>query len=98
VSKFPSWTGGEDASGGVVDKLMLAQRSLFASVLDLPPRLRQQARRPFLYGAATCPGGEICWPSHLPQDYSDRRFRRYVVETDEINVFALTVFCNFEKV
>ena len=40
---------------------------LVASVLDLPPRLRQQGRRPFLYGAATPPGpgGEICWPTHL---------------------------------
>jgi hypothetical protein len=48
------------ASGGVVDKLMLAQRSLFASVLD-PPRLRQQGRQPFSLWRShpSCPGGEI---------------------------------------
>jgi hypothetical protein len=28
----------------------------------------------FLYGAATPPvqEGKICWPTNLPQDYSDR--------------------------
>jgi len=49
------------ASGGVVDKLMLAPALIIASVLDLPPRLRQQGRRPFSLWRShpSWPGGEI---------------------------------------
>ena len=47
------------ASGGVVDTLM--PRFLIASVLDLPPRLRQQGRRPFSLWRShpSCPGRAV---------------------------------------
>jgi hypothetical protein len=57
---------------------MLAQRSLLIRCLIYHPVCASKEGGLFLYGVShpSCPGGEICWPTNLPQDYSDRLFSR----------------------
>jgi len=64
------------ASGGVVDKLMLAQRSVLLRCLIYHPVCASKEGDLFLYGAATPPGreGKFSWPIYLPRADSDRLF------------------------
>jgi hypothetical protein len=67
------------ASGGVVDKVMLAQRSLLFGWLIYHPVCAIKERGRFLYGAATPPvqEGKFAGPTHRP--LAD--FRRHAAKT-----------------